>query len=369
MRPVLLVSGLAASVLSACPAPLPTGADGGLDGGTTGAGFCPTRPAYTEDVASCQAAMDDYRPRVAMSANDTWPACISDANTFTPVNPSISSVARVAAFEQIADALWRGQRVPGPQDFVDARVQYALDQGLDSRVQRREDVHYPAAPMACSTAGIPAQYPDRCVGPSKLLPMLNDAFTKGAMGEQPQVNAARIEAALTWFLYVSALSEVMSCTTRAQDCDSCWAYYSGGTARDMPLGLAKAIAGFAPETHQRAYDATLAVRCWRNLDNETGTATNLALRDRALAQLDKAMLRGVAVVLRQRVAELACTSGETREARLAFAKVLAPLFDRALRERSASAADVVATQLAKSDASQVDVAAVTSALDTAFPCP
>jgi hypothetical protein len=358
------------TLLGGCPAPLPAGSDGGLDGGATGdAGFCPTPPAYTENVASCVAGPDDYRPRVAMSANDTWPACVSDSNVYSPINPSITTVARVAAFEQIADRLWRGQRVPGPQDFVDARVQYALDQGLDSRVQRREDVHYPAAPMPCSTAGIPDQHPDRCVGPAKLLPILNDAFTRGAMGERPQVHAARIEAALTWFLYVSALSEVMTCTTRAQDCDSCWAYYSGGTARDAPLGLAKAIATFAPETHQRAWDGTLAVRCWRNLDNETGTATNLALRDRAFAQLDTAMLRGMAVVLRQRVAELACTSGEAREARLAFAKVLAPLLDRALRERGASQAAVVAAELGKSDPAQVDVAAVTGALDVAFPCP
>lgn len=366
----LLLAWCATSLLAACPAPLPMGADGGLDAGsTTSAGFCPTPPAYTENVTSCMAGLDDYRPRVAMSANDTWPVCVSDSNTYSPINPSITTVARVAAYEQIAEKLWRAQRVPGPQDFVDARVQYALDQGLDSRVQRREDVHYPAAPMPCSTAGIPAQYPDRCVGPSKLLPTLNDAFTKGAMGETPQVHAARIEAALLWFLYVSALSEVMTCTTRAQDCDSCWAYYSGGTPRDQPLGLAKAIAAFAPETHQRAYDATLAVRCWRNLDNETGTATNLALRDRAREQLDKAMLRGVAVVLRQRVAELGCTTGETRDARLAFAKVLAPLIDRPLRERSASQATLVAAELGKSDPAQVDVAAVTGALDAAFPCP
>lgn len=356
-------------LVSACPGPLPSGTDGGLDGGADGGGFCATAPAFTENVAACPGAMDDYRPRENNSANDTWPACVSDTNVFSPINPSISSVARVAAFEQMADLLWRGQRTPGPQDFVDARVQYALDQGLDSRVQRREDIHYPAAAMACSTAGIPAANPDRCVGPAKLLPIINDAFTRGAMGESPQVHAARIEAALVWFLYTSTLSEVMSCTTRAQDCDSCWAYYAGGAPRDQPLGLAKALQAFVPEAHQRAYDATLAVRCWRNLDNETGTATNLALRDRALGQLDRALLRGVAVVLRQRVAELSCTSGDTRDARLAFAQVLNPLLERALRERSPSSADVVKAQLSKVDPATVDVSAVTTALDTAFPCP
>lgn len=366
----MLLRAMAVSLLvCACPAPLPSGIDAGLDGARDGGGFCATTPAFTENVSACPFDMDDYRPRENNSANDTWPACVSDPNVFSPINPSISSVARVAAFEQMADLLWRGQRTPGPQDFVDARVLYAQDQGLDSRVQRREDIHYPAAAMACSTAGIPAANPDRCVGPAKLLPILNDAFTRGAMGESAQVHAARIEAALLWFLYTSTLSEVVSCTSRAQDCDSCWAYYGGGAPRDQVVGLAKAVQTFAPEAHQRAYDATLAVRCWRNLDNETGVATNLALRDRALAQLDRAMLRGVAVLLRQRVAELSCTSGETREARLAFAQVLSPLLERALRERSPSSADVVKTQLAKVDASAVDVSSVTAALDTAFPCP
>ncbi len=362
---VLLLSWL----LCACPAPLPSGTDAGLDGSRDGGGFCATLPSFTENVSACPFAMDDYRPRENNSANDTWPACVSDTNVFSPINPSISSVARVAAFEQMADLLWRGQRTPGPQDFVDARVLFAQDQGLDSRVQRREDIHYPAAAMACSTAGVPAANPDRCVGPAKLLPILNDAFTRGAMGESPQVHAARIEAALLWFLYTSTLSEVVSCTSRAQDCDSSWAYYGGGAPRDQVVGLAKAVQALAPEAHQRAYDATLAVRCWRNLDNETGVATNLTLRDRALGQLDRAMLRGLVVVLRQRVAELSCTTGATRDARLTFVQVLSPLLERALRERSPSSADVVKTQLAKVDAATVDVSAVTAALDTAFPCP
>jgi hypothetical protein len=326
-------------------------------------------PTFVEQVSACVGTPDDYRPRDQGSATDAWPACVSDANVYTPINPSVSSVARVAAFEQMADLLWRGDRVPSAQDFIDARVLYAQDQGLDSRVQRREDVHYAAAPMACSAAGVPAQHPDRCVGPARLLPVLNDAFAKGAAGDAPQVQAARIDAALTWFLYVSALSEVVSCTSKAQDCDSAWAYYSGGTPRALPLGLAKAVQALAPETHERAYDATLAVRCWRNLDHEAGVATDLARRDRALAQLDRALVRGVAVLLRQRVAELPCSSGQTREARLAWVQVVAPLLDRALRERDAARADLVSAELGRAAAQDVDAAAVTAALDAVFPCP
>lgn len=355
----------------ACPGPVPTPSDGGVDAGAVddGGTACSPRPTFIEDAGTCVPLADDYLPRQGLSAGDSWPACVSDANGYSPINPSISTVARVAAYEQIAELLWRDGGVPSPQAFVDARVLYAQDQGLDSRVQRREDVHYPAAPMACSTAGIPEQHPDRCVGPAKLLPLLNDAFARGAQGEAPRVHAARIEAALHWFLYVSALSEVMSCTTRAQDCDSCWAYYTGGTPRDAPLGLAKEVAALGPETHQRAYDATLAVRCWRNLDNETGVATDTALRDRAFAQLDRALVRGVALALRQRVTELGCSTGEVLDARWAYVQVLAPLLDRALRERDATRADVLRTELSKATPGEVNAAAVTASLDTAFPCP
>ncbi len=356
-------------LLLACPGPAPIPTDGGVDAGTSTGTFCSPRPVFTENVTSCQPLATDYTPRVSNSSTDTWAACISDSNTFTPINPNISTIARVTAFEDIASRLWRDDVLPTPQAFIDARIAYAIDQGLDSRVQRREDQHYPAAPSPCSTAGIPAQFPERCAGPSKLLPILNDSFAKGAMGEPPRLHAARIEAALVWFLYLSTLSEVMSCTNKPQDCDSCWAYYAGGTPREAPLGLAKMVRALGPETHDRAYDATLAVRCWRNLDNETTVATDLARRDLAFTQLDRALLRGVALVLRQRVTELSCTKGEVRDAAFAFFKTIAPLLDRAARERNVANADLLAREAGKASAADVDVTAVTTSLDALFPCP
>jgi hypothetical protein len=355
--------------LLACPGPGPAPGDGGVDAGPDDAGFCPAPPAYTEDVSGCAPAATDYQPRVNASADDAWPACISDPGTYSPIDPNISTVARVAAFEDLARLLWRDGVRPSPEAFIDARVLYAQDQGLDSRVQRREDVHYPPAPMPCSTAGIPEQYPRRCVGPATLLPLLNDAFVRGAQGEAPRVQAARVEAALLWFLYVSALSEVMTCTERPRDCDSSWAYAGGGTSREAPLGLGRAIRALGVETWDRAYDASLGVRCWRNLDNETGVAMNLALRDQVREQLDRALLRGVALVLRQRVAELACSTGEVREARLASLRVLGPLLDRAARERDVAQADLLAAAVVVSDPGQVDVPATLAALDALFPCP
>jgi hypothetical protein len=348
------------------PEPSPK-VDGGP--GTNALGFCEPKPSAADVLTGCQAKSDDYRPRDSGSSADSWPACISDDNRYHPINPSITTVSRVAAFDEIAGKLWEGDRVPTAQEFVEARVIYAQDQGLDSRVQRREDVHYPAPPQPCSTAGIPADHPDRCVGPSKLLPVLNDAFAKGSQGEMPLVQAARIEAALLWFLYISALSEVTSCTTRAQDCDSAWAYYSGGTERAAPAGLSRYVKALSEETHQRAYDATLAVRCWRNLDQETGTATDVALRDRARAQLDRATLRGVALIARQRFTELLCSKDEVLAARWAFLQTLVPLLDRAARELDAVEADALKAQISAAGPQLVDVPAALRSLDTLFPCP
>jgi len=143
----------------------------------------------------------------------------------------------------------------------------------------------------CEDEGVPAANPDYCVGLATLQFLLIGVFASGAEGEARLVNAARIHAALQWFLYVLVIKEATTCATTAADCDSHWAYYAGGGPRESPLGLGAEILALAPETHQRIYDGLLAVRCWRNLDHEGGEATDLALRDRAIAQLDRALLR------------------------------------------------------------------------------
>lgn len=349
--------------LAACPSPAPSPRDAGAPPGGD-AGDCPNPPAFVEDVSSCPPLPTDYQPRASGSALDSWPACISDDGVYHPLDPNISSVARVAAFEQIAGLLWDAGKLPSAQDFLDARVVYAADQGLDSRVQRREDVHYPKGAGACSDPAVADANPDRCAGPKRLLPILNEAFAAGSTGHAPLVNAARIEAALTWFLYLSALSEAESCASKPQDCDSCWAYYAGGAPRESPAGLARLVRRLGPETHDRAYDGTLAVRCWRDLDPAT-PATDLALRDQARDQLDRALLRGLALLVRQRFSELSCASAEGFEARQAFLGVLVPLLDRAARARDAALADQLAAQLSP----RPDAARAVAALDALFPCP
>jgi hypothetical protein len=340
--------------------PLP---DGGIEGEE-----CPDgEPSYTEDVSDCEPAATDYLPRENGSADDGWDACISDDNTYHQIEDSVSSIARVVAYEDIGDLLWHNSE-PTPQDFLDARLVYEEEQGLGSRVARRYDVHYDPPPEGgCEDEGVLEQHPDYCVGPATLQPIILDAFAAGVDGEDVVVNAGRIEAALQWFLYVSAIKEATTCTDTAKDCDSCWAYYSGGTPRDMPIGLARDIDCYGPETHDRAYDGVLAVRCWRDLDPDE-IATDLELRDLAIAQLDFALLRGMGILIRQRFEELECSSGDYRAAALEELRILVPLFDRETRERDPVVADLLADEVAK-DADAIDVDAVTAAIDEVYPCP
>ena len=367
MRPVLALFA-AALFASGCSGP-----EGAADAGTlppdgSVASDCPNPPVHEEDVSACQPLESDYRPRENGSADDGWPACISDDGAYHRIGDSVSSIARTEAFDRIADLLWRSGRVPTAGDFVDARVVYAQEQGLDSRVQRREDIHFPAdaSGRKCSEQGVPEQNPERCVGPARLLPILNDAFARGAQGESPRTQAARIEAALLWFLYVSPLSEATSCAEKPGDCDSAWAYYTGGTPRESPAGLARYVHALGPETHDRAHDGALAVRCWRNLDNETGAAANLELRDQARSQYDRALLRGVALIARQRFTELACSDETGTEARLAFLRTLVPFLDRAARQREPDAAAVLQVEAASA---APDVGRAVGALDALFDCP
>ena len=318
----------------------------------------------------CEPLATDYQPR---TGTDDWPACISDDNTYHSIGASISTVARIAAFEQIADLLWRRATPPGPADFTNARVSYTETNGLDSRVQRREDLHVPAVPAAdgaCTDAGVPDLYPDRCVGPARILPILNQAFADGTAGTDPLVNAARIEAALLWFLYLSPYKESNTCTDTPADCDSAWAYYTGGEDRSAGLGLASYVSDLDAATHDRVWDGLLAIRCWKNLDNETGVSTDTATRDRARAQMDCALIRGVALIVRDRLDDLrAATTDEERRAKLEFVKILGGVLDREAEARDPANAAILRGELGRSDPATVDIDAAQEAIDLLFPCP
>ena len=341
-----------------------TGGTGGATGGTGGTVTACTTPddnVTAMDNAACAQLASDYTP----GADDTWAACISDDGAYHPFDPNISSIARVAAFETIATLLGFGKgKAPSPADFLDARVEYSIDQGLESRVGRREDEHYPPAAKKCQDMTVDelAMNPDRCVGPARIQPILNAAFQDGIDGKEPALNAARVEAALLWFLYTSVYKEATTCTSTQVDCDSSYAYYTGGEAPGMGLGLSRYTRDRSPQADDFVWNAILGVRCWRDLDNPAGPAMDLATRDQARAQLDRALLRGVALVVRQRALVLPC------DAAWETVKILGPVLDREATARDAANAQILRDEIAKGK-DGIDVPAFVGALDAIFPCP
>ncbi|MEZ4434908.1 MAG: hypothetical protein R3F65_21085 [bacterium] len=334
------------------------GGDGGMGGvgGEGGMGGMGGQPA------ECAAEAGDY-------PGGDWPACISDNGQWNLIDPEgLSTTARIASFEMIADLLWRNDSAPTQQDFIDARIEYAIDQGLDSRVQRRFDAHYPPPPdgATCRDEGIPEQYPDHCVGPAGQLPVIVGAFQAGSEGMEPWVNAARVEAGLLWFLYSSVYKESFSCAEVAKDCDSSWSYYTGTRQLDEePLGYASYVERAYPAAHRAMFQALLAVRCWRDLDSAE-IAMDAALHQEALRQLDTALDRSLAVILIDRVQMWEAASGDAKAAAWAFLEVLGPVIDRAARAQDAAAADRL--MAAWDDAATADADAIVADLEMLFPC-
>lgn len=345
--------------------------DGGADMATgTDGGTC--QPAAPDP--KCPHATTDYEPRVCMSEKDTWAACVSDKGTFTLIGMSAPpSASRTMAFDQMAPKLWANPSAPTKDDFLAARDLYTIPNGIASRVERRQDVTWPELPgddkLACSDMMIAKMYPDRCAGPGRLLPIINDAFTKGINGTDPRIQAARIEAALVWFFYISTTSEVWTCSfDDIEDCDAAWGYFNGAQPRESPMGIGKYFKGLDDETYQRSFDAILGERCWRDLDKDM-PAKRMDLMKLATDQLIKAEIRGEALVLKDRFTKLAAATGEVQAAHLAFINTLGPLLDHQARMINAAKADALKAQWSATSADKVDAAAAKSAIDALFPCP
>jgi hypothetical protein len=341
-------------------------ADGGSERDGSAPAECSPRGSSELPAATgCPPENGDFEP----CTDDDYPACISDDGEYHRIEASISTIGRVEAFEAIAGLLFDATRDPLPEDFLDARILYQTDEGLDSRVVRRFDPHYEVPEGTdCTLADVPAMFPDYCVGPAQLQPLLLDAFNAGAAGEAPRVQAARIEAGLLWFLYVSTSKESLTCTDVAKDCDSAYAYYTGGEDARGGIGLARYVRRYDPRAHDRAWNGLLAVRCWRDLD-DAEIASDLELRDRARAQLDRALLDGLGAVARARLVELVQSEGDEAAAHVAFLNVLGAFLQRDAAERSESDAAVLATELAKTDAAEIDVDAALGALASLYLCP
>jgi hypothetical protein len=322
------------------------GAGGGAAGGTGGAGggLDP----------SCMASADDY-------PGDAWPACVSDDGRWVLAGDDTpSSAARVQAFERIGESLWAGA-APTLDDFIDAQLVFVEDEGLGSRVSRRYDRHVPE-PLGvdCRDPESAPNYPDFCVGPAQILPIVNAAFDAGIAGQGDALShAAKIEAALAWFFYVSTYKEANTCFGKAKDCDSAWAYFGAGdTVSDPAVGLGGLIQATDPAAYGAVFEALLAVRCWRDLD-AADVAADQAMFDRATAQLDTALDYAYSQLIIRRMASPDAATWPGLQ-------ILGASFDRAVHAMDPAAADRLMGFWASDGA---DPAAAISELEGLFPCP
>ena len=381
---------LVGAALTGCRAEDPgedTGTTMGSSGGTMAcAAVMPSLSPFEGE--GCGALASDYQPGVNGSADDAWPACVSDDRAYHLVDSTPSTIARVEAYEAIADRLWRNG-TPTTQDFSDARTIYAQAEGLESRLVRREDLHFPPVPMEdwqegidpdkqCTVPSNVTKYPERCAGPAKVAPLINDAFSAGQLGDgDPDVHAARVQASLLWFLYLSTYKEANTCaTSKSKDCDSSWAYYTGGADLTAGLGLAGEVRGQLPAAHEAIYDGVLAVRCWRDLYSDSTYPTwddipqeGQTLFDRGVEQLDNALHHGFMLVVRDRLLGQGSITDE-REAAVnwAFLQIAGPVLSREVGERDAGALAVLDSVWQATCPTAQDLEMAVTTLDETFPC-
>ena len=279
-----------------------------------------------ENMIECTYPETDY-------PSESWEMCISDEGRYELAGTNIpSSAARVAAYEVIADLLWRNDNMTS-EDFIQAELIYGEDGGVGSRVARRYDAHLPKPNGAdCALVEAKETWPEYCVGPSMIEPMILTAFAEGNIGTNMANNAAKVKAGLLWFFYVSTYKEAYTCAGKAADCDSHWAYCNGAKQlEEVPFALGAEILSASEEAYNHLFNAHLAIRCWRDLDNAE-VAEDTVLHQQVLDQLDRALDYGYALMIRAYF-HTVINHPEPSDAILTTLSILGPPLTRAALER------------------------------------
>jgi hypothetical protein len=181
-------------------------------------------------------------------------------------------------------------------------------------------------------------------------------------------------------MYLSVYKETNTCVTvKAADCDSAWAYYNGGQTIDAGIGIAGTLRVASQNTHERIWDGILAVRCWRDINQDNGMYPLLSTYDdetqklfaQGWEQLDQALHRGFAVLIREQLVSYingACADGGSPAA-WAYLQVTGPALQREADERDAAQAATLKTLWASDAPTVPELEAGLAALDAIFPCP
>lgn len=332
------------------------------------------------DESACTPDANDYTPTINGSADDAWPACANDDGEYHPFEQP-GSAARIDAFEMIRTIFAGG--LTGA-DFTAAREQYSLAEGIESRALRREDVHYPNIPEAdqdpavdfdkqCTIDANVMNYPDRCAGPAKIAPIINEAFAMGQTeAGDPAVNAARIDAAIEWFMYLSVIKEAtFSCPPAdyGGDCDAAWGYYNGATNRASPKGYGADVLAASSLANERVFDGLAAMRCFRDTyPSDMDADTSDPFFTYGSDQLDRANNHAAALVLREHLGQqLAC--GPDADANWAWVQVFGHALEKPAQDADAGQAATLMALIDDDAPTPEEIQAGVTALDALFPCP
>jgi hypothetical protein len=187
------------------------------------------------------------------------------------------------------------------------------------------------------------------------------------------VNAARVDAGLLWFFYLSIYKEGFTCSGAGKDCDSMWAKYTGGEQVGGGIGFSARVRPVSESTHRRIFDAILGIRCWRDLNPDavgydTLTGDSKVMYDAVWEQLDESLHRGFTLIVREKL-EAAVTCGPEANANWAFVQVGLDVLDREASERDAPLADELRAIAAVEEPTPEQRAEAVALLDQIFPCP
>ena len=176
---------------------------------------------------------------------------------------------------------------------------------------------------------------------------------------------------------MSVYKEANTCFSgKAKDCDSAWAYYTGGFDRAGGIGFSADVRDVSADAHAAIWDGFSAFRCIRDVypADDTPAVADLDMDGQALlcsaqSQLSTALDFGLSQVVRARLEALKGLDGVDAEAAWAGLEILGSVLDRAGNERDAASYGVLEGFWAAgqpADAAAIDAAL--QSLDAVFTC-
>jgi hypothetical protein len=376
--------------LLACKAEDPSETDANADTGSSGTsgGTTADTPTTGEpmdcsqieipaiDESSCVPLATDFQPRTN-AGGDMWPTCLGDG-----------SAARVDAYEAMATLLWDNAAEPTAADFTAARDQYVIAEGLESRLNRREDLHYDPIPMdewdpmvdgdkQCTVPDARRQVPR----PLRR-PQANEADPRRGVRRRPDRRGRRPRPRREdprhprLVPLLSVYKEAETCgSVKAADCDSAWAYYTGvepiarrqghlrrGSSPPARTPTSASTTASSPSAAGVTSTRTPTTRC-----SPTSTPTPSDQFELGWEQLDQSLHRGFALLVRPRRGLLrgrcAAPATPTRRPSGPTCRSLGPSLQREADERDAAQAATLAALWANAEPTAQEVADGIAALD------